>query len=183
VPNPLGAAAPLFALAGLALLLDAAPDLPWETGVTVAGMFLGAGLTRLVQQWLAVRRLRRVADQLILRGSGRTVTTSPLVLWRTRELTSTGHRRAVAAEAARLVRELDATSLPGAVPLHRVAVRPFRPELEALIDTLTGDVSVSARGVLLAELLLRSPGSPLYDRNPADGLGAQLRRVRAALAP
>jgi hypothetical protein len=180
VPNPLGAAAPLLALALLALLLDAAPSLPWEVGVVVAALFLAAGLARLAQQWLEVRQLRRVADQLILRGGGRT-TTSPLIAWRTLELTSLHHRRAVAAEATRLLRELDAGTLPGAVPLNRVATRPFRHELEGLVDALTGEEAVDARGVLLAELLLTSPQSPLYDRDAADGLGIQLRRVRAAL--
>jgi hypothetical protein len=183
IPNPLGAAAPLFALAALALLLDAAPDLPWQAGIAVAGLFLAAGLARLSQQWLAVRRLRRVADQLILRTSGRTVPTSPLITWRTHELTSLAHRRAVAAEAARLVRELDASSLPGAVPLNRAAVRPFRHELELLADTLAAESPVCARGVLLAEQLLTSPRSPLYDRDAAEGLGVQLRRVRTALVP
>jgi hypothetical protein len=183
VPNPVGAAAPLFALAVLGLLLEAAPDLPWAVGVGVAGLFVGAGLARLAQQWLVVRKLRRIADQLILRGSGRGTAPSSLVAWRTSELTSTGHRRAVADEATRLVHELDAASLPGAVPLNRVAARPFRDELGLLAATLAGDASVTARGVLLAERLLTSPRSPLYDRNSAERLGAELRRVRGALAP
>jgi hypothetical protein len=183
VPNPLGAAAPLFALAGVALLLEAAPDLPWAVGVCVAALFLGAGSARLAQQWLVVRQLRGIADQLILRGSGRGATPSPLIAWRTSELTSRAHRRAVAGEVHRLVHELDATSLPGAVPLNRAAARPFGRELELLAETLAGDKTVSARGVLLAQRLLTSSRSPLYNRDAAETLSAQLRRVRAALAP
>jgi len=182
VPNPLGAAAPLFALAALALLLDAAPRLPWQVGVVVAALFFAAGLARLAQQSLEVRQLRRVADQLILRGSGR-ATTSSLIAWRTLELTSVGHRRTVAAEATRLLRELDTGTLPGAVPLNRVAARPFRHELEELVQTLTLEDAVDARGVLLAHQLLTSPQSPLYDRDAANVLGVQLRRACAALRP
>jgi hypothetical protein len=48
---------------------------------------------------------------------------------------------------------------------------------------LAGDKTVSARGVLLAQRLLTSSRSPLYNRDAAETLSAQLRRVRAALAP
>src|SRR5262252_3828393 len=101
VPNPLGSAAPLIALAAIALVLDAAPDLPWEVGVGVAALF-----------------------------------------------------GAAAAEAARLSRELDAATLPGAVPLNRAAVRPYRQELEAISAALESGEPVSARGVLLVQELL-----------------------------
>src|SRR5262249_32851801 len=131
VPSPLGAAAPLIALAALALLLDAAPDLPWEAGIAVSGLFVSAAVVRFVQKSLAVSRLRGIADRIILRNGDRP-TASPLVAWRTAELTSRRHRGAVAAEAARLARDLDASTLPGAVPLNRAAVRPYRQELEAL---------------------------------------------------
>jgi len=115
-----------------------------------------------------------------LRGGDRP-TASPLVTWRTAELTSPRHRRVVAAEAARLARDLDASTLPGAVPLNRAVVRPYRYELEALAATLGGGQPIGARGMLLAEQLLSSPASPLYDRAAADTLEPRLRRVRAAL--
>jgi hypothetical protein len=180
VPNPLGAAIPLLALAGLALLLDAAPDLPWQVGIGVAALFAAAALARFAQHRLTVRQLRRVADQLILRAGTR-AGASPLVAWRTLELTSEQHRRLVAREAARLARELDAATLPGAVPLNRAAARCHRPELEALAEHLEGEPAVDARGVLLVEQLLSSPSSPLYDRQAAADLGVQLRRATAAL--
>ena len=181
MPSPIGAAAPLLALAALALALDLAPSLPWQVGVLVAALFAGAAAVRLTQQWLVLRRLRLVADRIILRSGARS-TTSALVAWRTLELTSPHHRRVVAGEAARLARELDAATLPGAVPLNRAAVRPYRSDLETLARVLAGSEQVSARGVLLAERLLTSPASPLYDAAAAGSLDGELRRVISALA-
>jgi hypothetical protein len=180
VPSPLAAAAPLLGLAVLALALDAAPGLPWETGVAAAMLFAAAAVVRLAQKWIAVRRLRSIADRIILRGGDRP-TASPLVAWRTAELTSPRHRRVVAAEAARLARELDASTLPGAVPLNRSVVRPHRIQLEALAAALDSSQPIGARGMLLAEQLLTSPASPLYDRAAADTLEPGLRRVLSAL--
>ena len=180
VPNPLAAATPLLALAALALTLEAAPELPWEAGVAVALLFAAAGCVRLAQKWLAVRRLRAVADRIIMHG-GERHSTSPLIAWRTLELTGARHRRRVAADAARLVRELDASTLPGAVPLNRAAVRPYRHRLDELAALLNSPKPITARGVLVAEQLLSSPGSPLYDRTAADTLEPRLRRVISAL--
>ena len=180
VPSPFGAAAPLLGLAAFALLLDAAPDLPWEAGVAVCGLFVSAAVVRYLQKLLAVRRLRTIADRIILRNGDRQ-TASPLVAWRTAELTSRRHRRAVAAEAARLARDLDASTLPGAVPLNRAAVRPYRQELEALAAMLDGGQPIGARGMLVAERFLSSPASPLYDRAAADTLGPRLHRVITTL--
>jgi hypothetical protein len=180
VPSPLVSAAPLLALAVVALALDAAPRLPWVAGVAVAGLFAAAGLVRLGQQWLVVRRLRSVADRLILRGRDHTAT-SPLIAWRSVELTSAQHRHAIAGDVTRLAHELDASRLPGAVPLNRAAVRPFRQELEALAARLDGPDPVTARGMLLAQQLVSNPASPLYDRDAAERLGPTLRRVMSTL--
>ncbi len=180
VPDPLAAALPFLALAVVALALEAAPDLPWETGVAVASLFAAAALVRFAQGWIAVRRLRSIADRIILRGGDRS-TASPLVAWRAAELTSPRHRRVVGAEVGRLARELDASTLPGAVPLNRSVVRPYRQELEALAAALDGSQPVGARGMLLVEQLLSSPASPLYDRAAADTLEPRLRRVLSAL--
>ncbi len=180
VPNPLGAAAPLLVLAVVALALDAAPDLPWEAGVAVSGLFVSAAAVRFTQKWIAVRRLRAIADRIILRNGDRP-TASPLVAWRAAELTGRRHRRSVAAAASRLARELSASSLPGAVPLNRSVVRPYRQELEALAATLDGKQPIGARGMLLAERFLSSPASPLYDRAAADTLGPRLHRVITTL--
>lgn len=180
VPSPLLSAAPLIALAAVALLLDAAPGMPWEVGVCVAALFAGAAAIRIGQQWVTVRRLRALADRIIVRGEARPVV-SALVSWRTLELTSRRHRHVIASEAARLARELDAATLPGAVPLNRAAVRPYRKELETISATLDSSAPVSARGVLLAEELLSSPSSPLFDREAANTLEPRLRRVLFAL--
>ena len=84
-------------------------------------------------------------------------------------------------QATRLARELDASTLPGSVPLNRAAVRPYRQELEALAATLDGTEPISARGMLLTQRFLSSPASPLYDRAAADTLGPRLRRVLTTL--
>jgi hypothetical protein len=60
-------------------------------------------------------------------------------------------------------------------------VRPYRQEHEALAARLEGPDHISARGILLAEQLLSSPASPLYDRDAADRLGPSLRHVLATL--
>jgi len=180
VPNPLGSAAPLIALAAIALVLDAAPDLPWEVGVGVAALFGAAAAVRVTQEWRTVRRLRALADQIILRAEAHRIA-SALVSWRMLELTSRRHRHVVAAEAARLSRELDAATLPGAVPLNRAAVRPYRQELEAIAAALESGEPVSARGVLLVQDLLSSPTSPLYDRAAVGALEPRLHRAITAL--
>jgi len=180
VPSPLGSAAPLIALAVLALTLLAAPELPWQVGTVVAFLFAAAAAVRTTQQWLVVRRLRVLADRIILRAEPRSIASS-LVSWRMLELTSRRHRHVLAADAARLARELDGGTLPGAVPLNRAAVRPHRAELEALSAVLDGVRPVRPLGILLAEELLSSPASPLFDRTAVDTLGARLRRVFVAL--
>jgi len=180
VPSPVGSAAPLIALAALALVLVAAPHLPWQVGVLVAALFACAAAVRMGQQWLAVRRLRALADRIILRPEPHPIA-SALVSWRTLELTNPRHRHLIASEAARLARELDAATLPGAVPLNRAAVRPYRKELEEISAALDGVAPVSARGVLLTEELLSSPSSPLFDRDAVDTLAPRLRRVLTAL--
>jgi hypothetical protein len=180
VPNPLESAAPLIALAAIALVLEAAPDLPWEVGVGVAALFGAAAAVRVTQEWRTVRRLRALADQIILRAEAHRIA-SALVSWRMLELTSRRHRHVVAAEAARLSRELDAATLPGAVPLNRAAVRPYRQELEAIAAALESGEPVSARGVLLVQDLLSSPSSPLYDRAAVGALEPRLNRAISAL--
>jgi hypothetical protein len=180
VPSPIVSAAPLIALAAVALALDAAPGMPWQVGTAVAGLFGAAAAIRMAQQWIAVRRLRALADRIILRADAHPIA-SALVSWRMLELTSRRHRHVVAWEAARLARELDVATLPGAVPLNRAAVRPYRHQLEEISAALDGATPVTARGVLLAEELLSSPESPLFDRDAVTTLEPQLRRVISAL--
>jgi hypothetical protein len=178
--SPIAVSGPLLALAAVALALSAAPDLPWQGGIVAGAMFGLAALVRIVRQSQELRRLRRAADRIILRSPAR-LPSSALVAWRARELTGTRHRHALAAETRRLSRELDATSLPGAVPLNRAVVRPFQPELEALALLLDGDQPVGPRGVLLVENLLSDPSGPLYDRGAASRLEPTLRRALTVL--
>ena len=71
--------------------------------------------------------------------------------------------------------------LPGAVPLNRAAVRPYRHQLDALVALLDGTEPITARGVLVAQQLLSSPASPLYDRDAVDTLEPRLRKVISTL--
>jgi hypothetical protein len=179
LPSPFHAAMPLLALAALALALDAAPSLPWEAGVAAAALFFVAAAVRMAREYLDLRRLRATADRLILRGER--MPDSPLLNWRAGELTGTGHRLALAASVRRLVRESAATTLPGAVPVNRVAVRSQGDALAALADRLDGPAPVAAQGVLQLELLLRDPDGPVYRRDRANELGPALDRALASL--
>src|SRR3989442_14243663 len=71
VPNPLAAASPLLALAVLALALDAAPDLPWEGGVGVAGGFHSAARARLAPKRGPPPPPRPIPVRVIPRNAGR----------------------------------------------------------------------------------------------------------------
>ena len=175
------AALPLLALALASAALDAAPDLPWTVGVAVAGLFLVAGAARALQSYLELRRLRATADRLILRPETRR-RSSPLLDWRSGELTDPAHRHALARSVRHVVRELSPAVLPGASPLNRPAVRPHAgrlAELAALLDDPAREIT--ARGVLLLEALLCEPGSSLYRGNAGARVGDELGRVARAL--
>ena len=168
-------------LAAASFALDAAPDLPWIVGVAVATLFLGAGAARALQRYLELRRLRASADKLIQREDTR-VHQSAFLEWRAAELTKLSRRRDLARSLRHIVRELSPSTLPGASPLNRRAVRPYRDrfaELARIADDPA--IGVSARGVLLAESLLTDARSPLYDRARASQLPVALRQVERAL--
>jgi hypothetical protein len=182
LPRPGVAALPLLLLAGVSLTLVAAPELPWTVGIAVAALFLVAAAGRASQQYLELRRLRATADRLILRDDTR-LPKSPFLEWRAEELTAVGRRRALAHSLRHVVHELDATVLPGASPLNRRAVRPYRDqfaELARLVDDPSHEVS--ARGVLLVESLLTDSASPLYDRDRTDRLAQEVDRAARTLA-
>jgi hypothetical protein len=72
--------------------------------------------------------------------------------------------------------------LPGASPLNRIAMRPFRSELIALADRLDDlERPVSGAGILDVHRLLTQPDSILYvrpsfDEQPRD-IGAELGAI------
>ena len=181
IPRPWLAALPFLGLATASVALDAAPELPWIVGVAVAGLFLVAAAARALQRYAELRQLRAAADRLIRRDDTRTQQ-SPFLGWRAQELTKPSRRRTLASSLRHVVRELDASALPGASPLNRRAARPYADRLSELARAVEDpDVRVSARGVLLAESLLTDAASPLYDRQRAGQIGNALAQVERAL--
>ena len=81
------------------------------------------------------------------------------------------------------MRALDPGLLPSASPLRRPAARASLDLLEKLEQRLAGESPVAARGVLLAQALLRDASSPLYSEETEHLLGPALRRILGALEP
>jgi hypothetical protein len=183
VPRPLRSAAPFLLLCLVGLALVAAPDLPWAAGVAVGAFFLLAGAVRAARSEHELRLLRQQADRALLRGIA-PAHRSALVAWRAAELTGDTRRLALAAGLNRLLRELDPAKLPGASPLNRVAARG-QIDLIGRLRARLADLGapIEARGVLMAEWLLRDATSPLYDRGRAGTLPQALTRTIAALEP
>jgi hypothetical protein len=181
IPRPWIAALPLLALAAASFALDAAPDLPWIVGVVAAAFFLAAGAARALQRYLELRSLRATADRLIQREDTR-IGQSAFLEWRAAELTKLSRRHSLARSLRHVVRELSPSTLPGASPLNRRAVRPYADRLAELARIVDDPVvTVNARGVLLAENLLTEAASPLYDRSRTPQLPVALRQVERAL--
>jgi hypothetical protein len=181
IPHPWLAALPLLALAAASVALDAAPQLPWTVGVAVAAFFLVAGAARAIQRYAELRQLRAAADGLIRRDDTR-MQQSPFLAWRSEELTKPSRRRTLAHSLRHVVRELDASTLPGASPLNRRAARPYADRLSKLARLVEDpDTHISARGVLLAESLLTDSTSPLYDRQRSGNLASAIAQVERAL--
>ncbi len=177
-----------------------APSAPWLPagaclaagtavfGVGVAGGLAGRsllvaplslvllGLVLAARRWEERHRACAAADAWIARGYDNRASRYG---WRIDELTSQHERRLLGRSVRRIVPELAAGRLPGASPLNRPALRPFRSELIALADRLD-DLGrpVSAAGILGVHRLLTEPGSVLYSRPHFD---AQPRDIGAEL--
>jgi len=115
-----------------------------------------------VRRFRAHRELaaaRRAADAELLA----TALPSPRFAWRTNELCSDEHRRALAESLVQVVRGSDTRYLPSASPLNRVAAREQLPLLLQVAAVLADTQRrVTPRGVLLVEELLNGSKSPLY---------------------
>lgn len=99
-------------------------------------------------------------------------------------LTAPSHRRATARSLRRVLAEAERPAVLSAqIPVDRRAVRAERARLADLISTLSDcDAPVSARGVALADDLVRSPASPLYHhRKSPTGSGELRSAVRRTL--
>jgi hypothetical protein len=182
LPHPRRDAAAFAALATSALLLDAAPSLPWLAGVVAAGLFAVAGAIRVFHDELELAAVRRSADRLIVL-TPTTRDASEIVRWRSHELTSRPSRDALSREIDRLLRSVDAGRLPSAAPVQRVAVRRERTLFVAASERIAGQRQIAPRGVLLLRAVLHDPTSPLYSDETQQFLGLAVRRALGALEP
>jgi hypothetical protein len=183
LPQPGKAALPYAALAIAALALDADPQLPWLAGVAGALLFATAGVLRAARAHHELVAVRRTADRLIVHTPHTTRDASDLVRWRSNELTTRAKRESLRRDVERVLRSLDPALLPSASPLKRPAARGSMDLFVALGARLGDEKPVAARGVLLAQGLLRDPASPLYSDDADTLLAPALRRVTGALEP
>jgi hypothetical protein len=138
----------LAGLRGSALLVT-------PISLALLGVFLA------LNRWDDRRRLRASADDWIARGCENPKASR--YDWRIDELTSVRERRQLGRSVRGIVPALAAGRLPGASPLNRATLRPYRAELIALADRLDDlERPVSATGILAVWRLLTEPGSVLY---------------------
>jgi hypothetical protein len=121
---------------------------------------------------------RRVADAELVA----TTLPSPRLAWRTNELCSAEHRRALAESLVEVARASEGRYLPSTSPLNRAATRD-QLALILQIGSVLADTSrrVTPRGVLLVERLLTDPKSQLYARPATEDLHAALAQALGAL--
>ena len=182
LPHPWRAAAWFAALVVAALALEADPKLPWLVGLTAAALFAVAGATRTIQTRRELGAVRRTADRLIV-VAPTSRDASELVRWRCAELTRRAQRDRLARGVRSTINALDPRRLPSASPLRRPDARAARPLLEQLQARLADERPVAARGIILTQILLQDPASPLYSKGPEQNLARTLRRVLGALEP
>ncbi|MHB8470174.1 MAG: hypothetical protein ACYDCH_10525, partial [Gaiellaceae bacterium] len=103
--------------------------------------------------------------------------------WLSAELTTPTRRARGAKEVRATLRQLDPGRLRSASPLQRPAARRYAHLLTRVADRLDESRPVTARGVLLAEQLLRDAGSPLYTEHADEQLSRALTRILGALEP
>lgn len=180
-PRPVRAGLALAAFAVLPLLAGVSDLIRPLSGIVFAGILVAAGGLRAALAYEDLRSLRRSADRELRLGTQPHLT-SGLLAWRAAELSSSRHRLALARAVARTERDLSPTTLPGASPLNRVALRPQIDLLRELTDRLRAlDRPVPAKGVLQVEELLTSSDSPFYARERAGEVRAELRECLDAL--
>jgi hypothetical protein len=123
--------------------------------------------------WLERRRARAKADYWIRHRLAASYS------WRVDELTSPRERKLCARSLHGVLGELDGSRLPGAAPLRVASLRRHAALLEAIEARLLDRRSVDARGMLMVNELLTSPGSCLFA--PVDDVEPCLRAVLQGL--
>lgn len=164
------------------MALEADPRLPWIVGIAAAALFAVAGAARTIQTRRELAAVRRTADRLIV-VAPTTRDASELVRWRCAELTRREQRDRLARSVQSTINALDPRRLPSASPLRRPDARGAQPLLEQLHTRLADEQPVSARGIILTQILLQDAASPLYSEGPEQNLARTLRRVLGALEP
>jgi hypothetical protein len=159
LPQPLRAALPYSLLALLSLGLCLTPV--WPVGLVAAAAFAVAAALTAWREQRALDRLRASVDATLIRRRRQQL--SPLLLWRTGEVTGQAFRDHVASELRRVVDVSRAGSLPGASPVDRAAVRRNADSLVGLAARLEGPDPLDAQAILLARSLAHDATSPFYD--------------------
>jgi HAMP domain-containing protein len=135
---------------------------------------------------LARLRGRSIDNRLL---SGQPADGNPTTRARLARLTGRRYRAAVARSLRRLVeaaRRHDRNPFIAQIPLREEEVLESAPEIRTLADELEKEVSVSPRGVILAERLITDGGSPVYWASPmhqraAESVESAVKHARAAL--
>ena len=136
----------------------------------------GVAVLKTWSEHRALRAARRSADEQLLESR----LPSPRLAWRVAELVGPERRVELGRALADVVHAADERLLPNARPLNRGAVRECRAQLLELASCLFDrERSVSPRGVLLVERLLRT--GALYGEGTARKLGLELAEIREAL--
>ena len=127
------------------------------------------------------RALRRLADKELVAGT--LSTSSALLAWRASELTSPSNRRVLARSLRTIESEAQEPRVPTSSPVNRRGVRPHLDVVYALAARVGAlEQQVDPRGMVLVEHLICDGFGPLYLRDKAGRLRAELERCLTALS-
>jgi hypothetical protein len=144
------------------------------------------GWARASDRILARLRARSIDDKLL---NGEVTDGNPVVIVRRARLISHRYRAALAAALRRLIssaRRRHPKMFGAEIPLLADQVVENEPLILTLADELENEESVSPRGVILADRLIRDGDSPVYapiplHNPPEETVESAVKRARAAL--
>jgi hypothetical protein len=140
-----------------------------------------------VSDHILARLRARAIDDKLLRGD--VADGDPVVIVRRARLIGRRYRSAVAAALRKLVsaaRRRDRTMFRAQIALREEEILESEPLILTLAEELENEESVSPRGVILADRLIRDGDSPVYAPIPFDNphretVESAVKRARAAL--